>query len=169
MSDTAATPTPQKAAKSAKAAASKAFEMPFEAFNMNLPQMEVPAAFREIAEKSVSNAKEAYSKMKTAAEEATDALEDSYETTREGFLSLGYKSIDATKARTDAAFALARDLLGAKTFAEAIELQTSFLRQEFEAMTAQARDFQEFTQKFVTDASKPVKDSVEKTFKSFAV
>lgn len=167
MTDTAA--APQKAPKAAKNAASKAFDMPFEAFSMNLPQMEVPAAFREIAEKSVSNAREAYSKMKSAAEDATDALEDSYETTREGMLALGHKSLDATKARSDAAFGLARSLLGAKTFAEAIELQTSYLRAEFEAMTAQAKDFQEFTQKFAADATKPVKDSVEKTFKTITV
>jgi len=37
--------------------------------------MEVPAAFREFAEKSVSQAKDTYERMKSAAEEATDVLE----------------------------------------------------------------------------------------------
>ncbi|MBB5752180.1 phasin [Prosthecomicrobium pneumaticum] len=164
---TEAAATPPKAAKAAKAAATKAFDMPFEAFSMNMPQMEVPAAFREMAEKSVSSAKEAYAKMKSAAEETTDAFEDSYEATREGMLALGYKMLDAGKARTDSAFDLARGLLATKTFAEAIELQSRYLRQEFEALTAQAKDFQDLTTKVVTDASKPMKDSVEKSVKTF--
>src|SRR5436190_1862232 len=45
---------------------------------VELPKVELPLAFREIAEKSVSQAKETYEKLKSAAEEAADALEESY-------------------------------------------------------------------------------------------
>jgi hypothetical protein len=63
--------------KSKSKAAPSAFEMPkFELPNFEIPKMEIPAAFRELAEKSVSQAKETYEKMKSAAEEATDVLED---------------------------------------------------------------------------------------------
>ena len=63
--------------KSKSKAAPTAFEMPkFELPNFEIPKMEIPAAFRELAEKSVSQAKETYEKMKSAAEEATDVLEE---------------------------------------------------------------------------------------------
>ncbi len=127
---------------------------------------EIPAAFRDFAEKSLTGSKEAYAKMKAATEEATEAFEDSVETARTGFVELSHKSLDAAKQNSDASFAFARELLGAKTFAEALELQVSFARKQAEAFTAQFKDFQDFSQKFVTEASRPVKASVEKALKS---
>ena len=46
--------------------------------------MEISAAFREFAEKGVSQAKEHDEKMKTAAEEANGLLEDTYTTVSKG-------------------------------------------------------------------------------------
>lgn len=155
-----------KTIKTATAKTAKAFEAPFEAFSFAVPSTEVPAAFREFAEKTLNGSKEAYAKLKTAAEEATEAFEDSFETTRVGVLELGNKSIDAAKTNSDAAFAFAKEFLTVKTFAEAIELQTSFARKQMEALTAQAKEFQALSQKFVTEASRPVKASVEKALKS---
>jgi hypothetical protein len=43
-----------------------------------LPKMEVPAAFREFAEKGVSQAKESYEKLKEGAEQTTDVMETTY-------------------------------------------------------------------------------------------
>ena len=100
--------------------------------------------------------------MKAAADDATGAMEDSYETTRSGMLALGNKSIDAAKVHSDATFAFARDFLAVRTFADALALQTNFVRQQMETLTAQAKDFQDFSKKFATDASAPMKASVEK-------
>ena len=47
------------------------FEMP----NFEVPKMEVPAAFREFAEKSVSQAKDNWEMMKAVTEDATDMIE----------------------------------------------------------------------------------------------
>ena len=57
------------------------FEMPkFEMPKFDMPKMEVPAAFREFAEKGVAQTKDAYEKMKAAAEaehrDARDLLRD---------------------------------------------------------------------------------------------
>ncbi|MCX5495500.1 phasin [Kaistia dalseonensis] len=163
MSETSA----PKTVKAAAAKTAKAFEAPFEAFNVTIPNVEIPAAFREFAEKSVNSSKEAYAKFKTAAEEATEVFEDSYETTRASTLEFGHKSLDAAKTNVDAAFTLARDLLSAKTFAEVIELQTAFARKQAETLAAQVKDFQALSQKLTTDASRPVKEGVEKAMKAF--
>ena len=57
------------------------FEIPkFEMPKFEMPKFEVPAAFREFAEKGVAQAKDAYEKVKAAAEEATYLLEDTYTT-----------------------------------------------------------------------------------------
>ena len=64
-------------AKPMSGPSASAFEFPkFEMPNFEMPKMEVPAAFREFAEKGVSQAKETYEKMKAAAEEATDDVDE---------------------------------------------------------------------------------------------
>src|SRR5512139_3031610 len=80
---TAATP---KAKSKPVAVAASAFEMPkfevpkFEMPKFEMPKFEVPTAFREIAEKGIAQAKENYEKVKSAAEQATDVLEETYST-----------------------------------------------------------------------------------------
>jgi phasin len=140
---------------------------PFDAFNFAVPSVEVPASFREFAEKGIAQARDTYAKFKTAAESASDVVEDTYETARDGVFSLSVKALDAAKTNSDASFAFARDLFGAKTFAEVIELQTSYARKQFDAVAAQFKEFQELTQKVVSDTAKPVTAQVEKTFKEF--
>jgi phasin len=163
--------TTQTKTKTAKAAANSetasATESAFDAFNFKVPTLEVPASFREFAEKSIAQARDGYAKMKSAAEDASDVVEDTYETAREGVFNLSVKALDAVKTNSDASFALARDLFGAKTFAEVIELQTAYARKQFDAVTAQLREFQELSQKIVTDTAKPVTAQVEKTFNAF--
>ena len=157
------------ATKSKTAKPAAAPSTPFDAFSMGVPSVEVPAAFREFAEKSIAQARDAYAKLKTAAEDATDVVEDTYETAREGALTLGVKAIDTAKSNADASFAFARDLFGAKTIAEVIEYQTAFARQQFDALTAQFKEFQELAQKVATDTAKPFTTKVEKTFKDIKV
>ena len=161
MSDTPAV----KPAKAAAAKAAKAFEAPFEAFGFGAQGVEIPAAFRDFAATSLTGSKEAYAKMKAAAEEATEVFEDSIETARSGAVEFSHKSLDAAKQNSDATYAFFKELIGVKTFAEALELQMGFARKQTEAFAAQVKDLQDFSQKYVTEASRPVKASVEKAFK----
>lgn len=156
--------TAQKA-KTAKAAEIPAASTVFEAFSMNPPSFEMPTAMRDFAEKGVAQARDTYAKMKTAAEDATDVVEDTYETARDGAMTLGTKALDAAKSNTDASFAFAKDLFGAKTLSEVIELQTVFARQQFDAVSAQFKEFQETVQDIVSETTKPATAHFEKTFK----
>ena len=101
--------------------------------------MEIPAAFRELAEKSVSQAKETYEKMKSAAEEATDVLEDTYATASKGASDYGLKMIEAARANTNAAFDFASQLMTVKSLSEMVELSTAHTRKQFETLTASDR------------------------------
>lgn len=134
-----------------------------------LNSVEVPEIFREAAEKSAKQAKDAYEKMRSAAEEATDILEDQFETTRTGLVALNAKAIDAAKANSDATFKFAKDSLAVKSVAEAIELQTAFARQQYDLMAAQAKEMQELVQKVATETTAPMKDAFSKMMKDFKV
>lgn len=156
--------TTTKTAKPSKAAAAA-----FDAFSFQAPNFEVPAAFRDFAEKSVTSARDTYEKIKSAADDATGLVEETMETAREGAFAIGVKTIDAAKTNTDASFALARDLFAAKSLSEVIELQSTFARKQFDALTAQFREFQALGEKLVTETTKPVSAKVEKTMKEMRV
>jgi len=163
----AAAPAPKTArAKTAKTTESTVTPFPnFEAFTM--PKMEIPSVSREMAEKGIEQARDAYAKFKTMAEEATDMMEDSFETTRRGVLDFNHKAVDNAKSNTDATFRFVKDLFEVKTVAEMIELQTSFARSQFETLTAQAKDMQDLSTKLGSEMTETVKDAVEKASKDF--
>lgn len=128
---------------------------------------EVPEAFRDMAEKGVAQARENYAKVKVAAEEATDVLEESFETARTNALDLSTATIDAAKANIDAGFAFMKDFMSVKSVSEAVELQTAFARERFDASSAQAKDMQTKVTKMTEEASKPVKDAMAKSMEAF--
>ena len=155
--------------KSKSKAAPTAFEMPkFELPNFEIPKMEIPAAFRELAEKSVSQAKETYEKMKSAAEEATDVLEDTYATASKGASDYGLKMIEAARVNTNAAFDFAGELMAAKTLSEIVELSSTHARKQFEALTQQTKELNALAQKVATDTAEPIKSGMSKAFAKVA-
>ncbi len=151
-------------AKPAKSAA--AFEMPkFEIPQFELPKMEVPAAFREFAEKGVSQAKDNWEKMKVASEEATSMIEESYATASKGAADYGLKLIEVARANTNSAFDFAGQLFGTKSLSEAVELSTAHARRQFDTATAQTKELTALAQKVATEASEPIKTGVTNAFK----
>ena len=167
MTDTQTTSPPKPKAKPYSPSAP--FEFPkFEMPNFEIPHMEIPAAFREFAEKSVSQAKETYERMKSAAEEATDVLEDTYATASKGASDYGLKVIEATRVNTNSAFDFYTQLFAVKSYSELVELSTAHARKQFEAVTAQTKDLAALAQKVATETAEPVKESVSKVFKKVA-
>jgi phasin len=138
------------------------FEMP----KYDLPTMEVPEAMREFAEKGVQQAKEAYDRMKTAAEEATNILEDTYATASKGAAEFNLKALDALRANINASFDYVQQLMGVKTVSEAVELSASHMRKHFDALTAQGKELSSLATKVQTDTAEPIKAGVSKTFKT---
>ena len=155
--------------KSKSNAAPAALDMSkFELPSFEVPRMEIPTAFRELAEKSVSQAKENYEKMKFVAEEATDVLEDAYATATKGVSDYGLKVIEAARENTNAAFDFASRLMTVKSLAEMVELSTAHTRKQFEAVTAQSKELVAIAQKAAADSAEPMKESFGKVFKKVA-
>jgi phasin len=145
------------------------FEIPrFDMPKFEFPKFEVPAAFREFAEKGVSQARDNWEKMKVATEEATDLIEGSYATCSKGMVDYGLKLIEAGRANTNAAFDLAGQLMAVKSMSEAVELSTAHARKQFEAMSVQAKELAALAQKVATETSEPIKESVASAFKKVA-
>ena len=156
----------EKATQKATEAVEAATEMAQDAMEaaLNYPKFEVPEVVRSFAEQSMASTRETYARVKTAAEEATDILEDSLETNRKAVHEAQIKALDMAKANTDASFALMRDLLAVNSVSDALQLQTAFARGRFEAFMGYSKELQEMASKAGADAGKPVKAMFDKTF-----
>ena len=165
MTDTTMKPKPGKA----PATVIPMFEMPkFDMPSFEMPKMEVPAAFREFAEKGVAQTKEAYEKMKAAAEEGTEMLETVYSTASKGATEYGHKMIEIARANTTAAFDFMESLFAVKSPSEFMELTTAHSRSQFETLTAQGKELTALAQKVATETAEPFKSGVEKAMKKVA-
>src|SRR4051812_36322611 len=169
MTDVTTGKTKAKAAGFAAASEMPKFEIPrFDIPKFEVPKMEVPAAFREFAEKSVTQAKDNWEKMKAATEEATDLIEDSYATASKGAADYGLKLIEAARANTNAHFDYAGQLLTVKSLSEAVELSTAHLRKQFDTFSTQSKELTALAQKVTTETVEPIKESVTSAFKKVA-
>jgi phasin len=132
------------------------------------PGVEAPAAFRDMAEKSLSQAKDSYEKIKSAAEEATGVLEDTYATASKGATDYTLKLIEMARENSNSTFDFAVELLGVKTFSDFVELSSAHARKQFEAMSEQTKELATLAQKVATEAAEPLKEGMSKAAKKAA-
>jgi phasin len=130
----------------------------FPAFDVN----KMSETYRDYAEKAMAQSKENYAKMKDSAESATKTMETTLEKAQAGTVELSLKGIDAVRVSTDNSLSHLEALLGVKSMAEMIELQSTFFRKQADLMVDQTKAMQEAARKVAEDVSKPTKDATEK-------
>lgn len=135
---------------------------------VEIPIMEIPATFRELAEKNIAQTKEHYEKLKAAAEQATDVLESTYANASKGYSGFGLKLIENTRTNTDAAFGLMAEVITAKSYAEVVELTSGFWRKQFNVFAAQTKDIAEQAQKVAAETAAPIRESFGAAMKKAA-
>jgi phasin len=127
-----------------------------------MPQLEVPADFREMIDKGVAQARDAYAKAKAAGEEAADLLKTTYATAAKGATGYNLKLIEIARANAGAAFDYAHELLGVKSPSEFIALSTAQMRKQFDIASAQNKELFALAQQVATEAAEPIKTGVSK-------
>jgi hypothetical protein len=95
---------------------------------------EVPDSMRALAEKSVAQTRQLYERSK----DAFDAILESWEKSFGGTVALNRKIIDIAERNITSSFDLAAKLAGAKSAAEAVELQTAYWRKQLGNLNVQA-------------------------------
>jgi phasin len=159
MSDTY---TPQAAAEQARDAFRKAAKE-FETLKIDTT---VPESVRALAEKTVNQTREAYERGKEQLEEAIDALERSFDAAGQGATAFNRKLIDLAQRNLNSAFDFAKKLASAKTLGEIVELQSAFIRSQFDVFASQASEIRALTTKIAADTTEPIKHQVTKTFEA---
>ena len=127
-----------------------------------------PVSFRELTEKSLAQSREAYDKMKAAAEDATGALEGTFSMAAKGTADYNRKVIEVARANANAAFDYARDLLDAKSISDVAEVSRTHARKQFEAFSQQTKDLATLAQKLAVETAEPIKTRLDATFGKLA-
>lgn len=127
----------------------------------------VTESLRDFAEKGAAQTKDAYAKMKAAAEDATKTVEATLENAQSGTVELGLTAIEAMRTNAENSLSHLEAVLGVKSVSELFELQTAFVRKQAEVAVEQARTMQEVTRKVAEKVAAPARSAAEKTFKTF--
>jgi phasin len=104
-----------------------------------VPQEGRPQAFREMAEKGTTQAKESYEKMNAATTEAADLIKNSYSTAVKSLQDYNNKIIEFAHANTNAAFDFVQKLSGVKSPSTFLEFSTKHARKQLETLTEQTK------------------------------
>ena len=86
--------------------------------------------------------------------------------TRSSGPSINRKLIDLAQRNLNSAFDLAKSLAGAKTLGEIVELQSAFLRHQFDVFANQVGEIRALTTKIAADTAEPIKNQVARTFEA---
>ena len=144
-----------------KTSATDAFAFPTPSFDAFGP------AFQGMADESLAKGKEAFEKFTSSSEEAKEALEATFEKTRNNVIELNEKTMSVAETNSKAALEHAKEVMSVKSFADALELQTAFVKKQFSVYQDQAQAFQEMTAKVAEETTEPYKAAFEKSLNAF--
>ena len=130
----------------------------------SIPKTDAPQAFREMAEKGTTQAKETYEKINAATTEAADLIKSSYSTAVKGMQDYNNKIIEFTHANTNAAFDFVQKMSGVKSPSVFVELWTEHARKQVETLTEQSKQLAALAQKAMRTTAEPLKTGVSNPF-----
>jgi phasin len=132
--------------------------------NFNIPTFELPAAMRELAERSGAQAKDQYEKIRSAAAEIADVVEASFAATAKGATDCSLKVMEVGCVNTAAVLDFVGELMNATSPSEFVELSTVHARQQFDAVSRQNKELLALVQRIGAEAAEPIRAGMSKAF-----
>ncbi|PRH87738.1 phasin [Labrys okinawensis] len=121
------------------------------------PNFEIPSEMRDLAEKSVDQAKKAFDGFMGAAYKAAGTLEGTSDAIQTGGKDIGRKALTYAEQNVAAALDFASSLVKAKDPQQVLQLQSDFIKAQLQAFGEQAKDIGATASKLATDVTKPKK------------
>jgi len=106
----------------------------------NMPNYEIPNEMRDVAEKSVEQARKAFGGFIGAAQKAVDTLEGSTQSAQVSTQDITRRTITYAEQNISAAFDLAQKLVRSRDLQEVMQHQTEFARNQLAAMQSQMKE-----------------------------
>jgi phasin len=110
------------------------------------PRFEVPSAVRDVAEKSIDQARQAFDSFISTARSTAEKVQSSAELARKSTQGVGSHAFQAAEQNVKATLDFAQTLIRAKSLQEAMQLQAEFTRSQFAVVQAQAKELSNLAQ-----------------------
>jgi phasin len=122
--------------------------------SMNAEQFQIPPEMRAFAEKSVEQARQAFDGFLTAAQRTVTTIEGQAQAAQKGAKDVSEKALDFAEKNIASSFDFAQKLVRAKDMKEMLELQSSYVKTQMQALAEQARELGETSSRMATDPMK---------------
>jgi phasin len=120
-----------------------------------MPGTEIPAQMREMAEKSVAEAKKAFDGMMQATQKAVTAMEGSASAAQTGGKDINAKAVSFVEANVAASFAFLEKMAKAKDIQAMVALQTEFAQSQMKTFAEQGKELGTVATKAMAEMTKP--------------
>ena len=125
---------------------------------------QMPESMRALAEKSVAQTRELYVR---SLEAVLESWERFVVAAGQGTVAFNRKAIDIARRNINNGFGLAERLAGAKNVAEAMELQTTYWRNQVGELASQAGEMRTLSTNVTADVAVPIKAQVTRRMRGF--
>ena len=127
------------------------------------PNFEIPTEMRDFAEKSVEQARKAFDGFLGTARRALDTFEGSTTTAQSSAKDATRKTMEYAEQNVSAAFDLAQKLVRSRDVQEAMQHQAEFVRNQFAAIQAQAKEFGGLAQMAIQQGAEKAKTAMQES------
>ena len=121
---------------------------------MQPTRFEIPEQMREVADKSVGEARKAFEQFLNATQKAMATAENSAKSVGEGAADVSRQSLAFVEDNIAASFDLAQRLVQARTVQEIAALQQEYVRRQMKNLTEQGKQLGEMATRAARDAGK---------------
>lgn len=124
---------------------------------MQPTRFEIPEQMRDLADKSVNQARHAFEQFLEATQKAMSNAETSARSVSESAADVSRQSLAFVEENMAASFQLAQRLVQARTVQEIAALQQEYLRNQMKVLTEQGKQLGEMAARAAGDAAKKAK------------
>ena len=124
---------------------------------MQPTRFEIPEQMREVADKSVGEARKAFEQFLNATQKAMATAENSAKSVGEGAADVSRQSLAFVEDNIAASFDLAQRLVQARTVQEIAALQQEYVRRQMKNLTEQGKQLGEMAARAASDAGRKAK------------
>jgi len=125
------------------------------------PTFEVPSAVRDLAERSIDQARQAFDSFISTARSTSGKAQSSAELARKSTQELGSHAFQAAEQNVKATLDFAQTLVQAKSLQEAMQLQAEFTRSQFAVVQAQAKELSNLAQGALKQGAEQVQSAAQ--------
>ena len=118
-------------------------------------RFEIPKEMRSMAEAGVEQARQAFEKFLSSAQQTAGSIEERGATVRAGAKDIGAKAFSYAEKNLQASLDYAQSLLHAKDLSEIMRLHSEYVQAQMRSLAEQASEMGQIVSRAATEAAKP--------------